>query len=184
VVRDDGLDHSGNYNITLNKIPDIIHPGIYGPYPAAACDQPQNLTLNWEPVPNATSYDVYVGTGGLSPLSLVGGNIMDSSWSLTNLEKETVYYWQVIAQTPDGVVTGPVNWFITELMCDLNHDCSCNILDWPLFTEDWGSSNCNDSEMSCECDLNNDGSCNILDWPDFIKSWGVTSCQAQNQQPH
>jgi hypothetical protein len=26
--------------------------------------------------------------------------------------------------------------------CDLNHDGSCNILDWPPFIEDWGRSDC------------------------------------------
>jgi parallel beta-helix repeat protein len=26
--------------------------------------------------------------------------------------------------------------------CDLNHDGSCNILDWPYFIEDWGRSDC------------------------------------------
>jgi hypothetical protein len=60
--------------------------------------------------------------------------------------------------------------------CDLNGDGSCNILDWPLFIEDWGRSDCHDLGIFCECDLNSDGNCNILDWPYFIDDWGQTSC--------
>jgi hypothetical protein len=60
--------------------------------------------------------------------------------------------------------------------CDLNNDGSCNILDWPNFIEDWGSSDCNDPNLYCECDINGDGSCNILDWPYFIEDWGMTGC--------
>lgn len=60
--------------------------------------------------------------------------------------------------------------------CDLNHDHSCNITDWPYFIEDWGRIDCNDPGVNCECDLNGDGRCNILDWPYFIEDWGRTDC--------
>jgi hypothetical protein len=66
--------------------------------------------------------------------------------------------------------------------CDLSHDGSCNILDWPYFIEDWGRTTCGTPPGSgnlpndCECDLNLDGSCNILDWPFFIEDWGRTDC--------
>jgi hypothetical protein len=65
---------------------------------------------------------------------------------------------------------------LQECECDLNGDGSCNILDWPYFIQDWGSTNCNDPGVECECDLNGDGSCNILDWPYFIEDWGRTDC--------
>jgi hypothetical protein len=76
----------------------------------------------------------------------------------------------------------PGFWYTVEIEaaevceCDLNGDGSCNILDWPYFIEDWGSTNCNDPGVDCECDLNGDGSCNILDWPYFIEDWGRTDC--------
>jgi hypothetical protein len=66
--------------------------------------------------------------------------------------------------------------------CDLDHNGSCNILDWPYFIEDWGRMDCGTPPGSgnppndCECDLNTDGSCNILDWPFFIEDWGRTDC--------
>jgi hypothetical protein len=65
---------------------------------------------------------------------------------------------------------------LPECECDLNHDGSCNILDWPYFIEDWGRTDCHDLGVDCECDLNADGSCNILDWPYFIEDWGRTDC--------
>ncbi len=60
--------------------------------------------------------------------------------------------------------------------CDLNHDGSCNIMDWPYFIEDWGRTDCIGPSVSCECDLNGDGACNILDWPYFIEDWGRSNC--------
>lgn len=59
---------------------------------------------------------------------------------------------------------------------NFNGDGACNILDWPYFIQDWGSTNCNDPTIHCECDLNSDSSCNILDWPYFTQDWGRTDC--------
>jgi len=73
-----------------------------------------------------------------------------------------------------GACAGCVAEDICE--CDLNADGNCNILDWPLFTEDWGRTDCNELAVECECDLNSDGSCNILDWPIFSEDWGRTDC--------
>ena len=62
--------------------------------------------------------------------------------------------------------------------CDLNHNGSCNILDYQTFIQDWGSMTCGTPSGSgnppndCECDLNQDGSCNILDYQLFIQDWG------------
>jgi hypothetical protein len=66
--------------------------------------------------------------------------------------------------------------------CDLNHDGSCNILDYQLFIQDWGRTNCGTPPGTglppndCECDLNKDGKCNILDYQLFIQDWGRTNC--------
>jgi hypothetical protein len=66
--------------------------------------------------------------------------------------------------------------FIPHCECDLNQDGKCNILDWPDFIDEWGSTNCHDPGMDCACDLNRDGNCNILDWPYFIDDWGRADC--------
>jgi hypothetical protein len=66
--------------------------------------------------------------------------------------------------------------------CDLNEDGKCNILDYQLFIQDWGQTNCGTPPGSgsppndCGCDLNQDGKCNILDYQVFIQDWGRTDC--------
>jgi len=60
--------------------------------------------------------------------------------------------------------------------CNLNTDNSCNILDYQLFIQKWGATNCNDPGVYCACDLNADGKCNILDYQVFIQDWGRTDC--------
>ena len=60
--------------------------------------------------------------------------------------------------------------------CNLNTDSSCNILDYQLFIQKWGATNCNDPGVYCACDLNADGKCNILDYQVFIQDWGRTDC--------
>jgi hypothetical protein len=62
--------------------------------------------------------------------------------------------------------------------CDLNSDKSCNILDYQLFIQKWGSQTCHDAKTFCACDLNNDGKCNILDYQIFIQKWGSKTCHA------
>jgi len=182
VVQDNGLDNSGLYNITLNKLPNTVRPGIYDPSPATACDQPQNLTLTWDPVTGATGYDVFFGTDVVAPLEAVCVNVPDSSCAVTGLDRGDVYYWTVTAHTPGGDIQGTVNWFVTEFACDLNHDCSCNILDYQLFIQDWGRTDCGTPTGSgnppndCECDLDQNGRCNILDYQLFIQDWGRTVC--------
>ena len=76
------------------------------------------------------------------------------------------------------LATQPIN--LCE--CDLNHDGKCNILDYQVFIQDWGRTNCGTPPGSgnppndCECDLNLDGKCNILDYQIFIQDWGRTDC--------
>jgi hypothetical protein len=61
--------------------------------------------------------------------------------------------------------------------CDLNHDGKCDMLDWLLFGEDWGRTDCNEpGPEPCECDLNGDGKCDMLDWLLFGQDWGRTDC--------
>ena len=66
--------------------------------------------------------------------------------------------------------------------CDLNQDGMCDMLDWLVFGEDWGRTDCGIPPGSgcwpndCECDLNHDGSCDMLDWLRFGEDWGQTDC--------
>jgi hypothetical protein len=66
--------------------------------------------------------------------------------------------------------------------CDLNGDGKCDMLDWLLFGEDWGKTDCGtppgtgNPPNDCECDLNGDGKCDMLDWLLFGEDWGRTDC--------
>ncbi len=60
--------------------------------------------------------------------------------------------------------------------CNLNFDSTCNILDYQLFIQNWGSNTCKEPTSFCACDLNNDGNCNILDYQLFIQNWGSQNC--------
>ena len=60
--------------------------------------------------------------------------------------------------------------------CDLNHDSRCDMLDWLLFGQDWGRTDCLMPGVTCECDLNIDGRCDMLDWLSFGQDWGRTDC--------
>jgi len=66
--------------------------------------------------------------------------------------------------------------------CDLNHDGTCDMLDWLLFGQDWGRTDCGTPPGSgnppndCECDLNSDGRCDMQDWLLFGEDWGRTDC--------
>ena len=182
IVQDYGLNNTGYYNITLNKLPNTVRPGIYDPSPATDCVQSEDVTLTWDPVAGATGYDVLFGTDVLAPLLPLCTNVPVSSCAANNLEKSEVYYWTVVAHKPGGAIQGAVNWFVTEFACDLNHDCSCNILDYQLFIQDWGRTDCGTPPGSgnppndCECDLDTNGRCNILDYQIFIQDWGRTVC--------
>jgi hypothetical protein len=82
----------------------------------------------------------------------------------------------------------PGFWYTVEMAavdiceCDLNTDGRCDMLDWLLFGEDWGSTTCGTPPGSgnppndCECDLNADGRCDMLDWLLFGEDWGRTDC--------
>jgi len=61
--------------------------------------------------------------------------------------------------------------------CDLNNDGKCDMIDWVLFGQRWGATNCN--TVPCSCDLNGDGRCNMTDWVIFGKNWGKTDCARQ-----
>jgi hypothetical protein len=182
VVQDVDLNNTGSYSVSINMLPETIRTGIYNLSPSTDCDQSENVNLTWDPVAGASGYDVFFGTDVVAPIDPLCTNIPAPSCAVTTLEKSEVYYWMVVAHTPGGDIQGPINWFVTELPCDLNHDCSCNILDYQTFIQDWGRKDCGTPSGSgnppndCECDLNQNGSCNILDYQLFIQDWGRIIC--------
>ncbi len=117
------------------------------------------------------------------------GWITATSWNSTGLSSSTPYSFRVKAKNGNGVETGWVSLGSATTLppgdvceCDLVKDGKCNILDYQLFIQDWGRTDCGTPPGSggppndCECDLNKDGKCNILDYQIFIQDWGRTDC--------
>jgi len=174
VVQDAGLDEYGSYNITLIKFPDTLRAGIYNSDPAiAACNLPADLTLSWDPVSDATGYDVFFGTDVVEPLVQV--NVPIPSLSVTDLEKSTVYYWKVVARTPGDEVQGPVNWFVTEIQGDFDGNCDVDRNDLAMFAADFGRTECHQGEP-CEGDFDEDGDVDGSDLAVFAANFGRTVC--------
>jgi hypothetical protein len=105
-------------------------------------------------------------------------------------KKVQVGFWH--SANPSYSCSGSsTGWYIDHLRiskippeicwCDIKKDGKCNILDYQLFIQDWGKTNCGTPPGSgnppnnCECDLRTDGKCNILDYQIFIEDWGKTN---------
>ncbi|MGE5285401.1 MAG: hypothetical protein ACM3OG_10565 [Actinomycetota bacterium] len=63
------------------------------------------ITLSWNSVSGATSYNVYRGTisGGLSTKTRVASNVKATTYSDMSTLAGTTYYYQVTAEDSDGV---------------------------------------------------------------------------------
>jgi len=175
---------SSTYTIKMGKCGTPATPA--GPSPAAgATNVSINADLNWNDCTGTEYYEVWFreGSGAWNLL----GTTESSAWALGTLNETTTYYWQIKAVNICGSYVWSPLWAFTTLSsdvceCNLNTDHSCNILDYQLFIQDWGRTNCGtppgtgNPPNDCECDLNQDGKCNILDYQIFIQDWGRTDC--------
>ncbi|MGI0014695.1 MAG: T9SS type A sorting domain-containing protein, partial [Nitrososphaera sp.] len=113
IVHDYSLNDAGEYNLALIKIPADLRPGIYNPSPKSETTIiPIINDLNWDRVDGATGYDVYFGTDIVTPLEKIGVILPSPSMSFPKTEPRQVYYWHVVAHTPNGEVKGPYWWFL------------------------------------------------------------------------
>jgi bacillopeptidase F (M6 metalloprotease family) len=114
------------------------------------------------------------------------------TWTLVDLDLTSYANKQVkfaFYHTADGGYTS-TGWYVDHIRiyvdsenyfphmceCDLNLDGRCDMLDWLLFGQDWGATDCNDPGVNCECDYNRDGKCDMLDWLRFGDDWSRTDC--------
>ena len=69
------------------------------------------ITLSWNSVSGATSYNVYRGTisGGLATKTRVASNINATTYTDISTQVGTTYFYQVTAEDSDGVVSDPSN---------------------------------------------------------------------------
>jgi hypothetical protein len=80
--------------------------------------------LGWADTPDATSYDVYLGTPLDPPFA---GNTPSNQWALGPLNYDATYYWKVVAKNSAGETPGPVWSFTTEAeppaRCEADEAC-------------------------------------------------------------
>ena len=149
-------------------------------------------------------YGIYLAPGATAAVGGSGENLCcfkgNRTWALFNNNaaaiKAEFNYWGDPTgpnhpshpagrgdRVSDSVDFIPYSWVCADACeCDLNKNGSCNILDYQLFIQDWGRTDCGTPPGSgnppndCECDINLDGGCNILDYQLFIQDWGRTDC--------
>ncbi|MFA5368313.1 MAG: GLUG motif-containing protein, partial [Dehalococcoidia bacterium] len=84
------------------------------PYPLAGANNvPVNVTLDWADCADASLYNVYFST---TAVPTYRGSSLGSSYSLSQLQYGTKYYWRVVAVNDCGSTWGPVWSFTTQ--CD------------------------------------------------------------------
>lgn len=101
---------------------------VVGPPSAPSNPSPNNLdtdvavdvTLSWMLADYALSYDVYLAPSGSALVKL--GNTSSTSFSLSNLELDTLYDWQVVAINDNGITSGPLWSFTTVITADVCTD--------------------------------------------------------------
>jgi hypothetical protein len=113
LVQDDNLVDSGDYNISLTKIPADLRPGLYNPSPPNGGNANSYGSFQWElKGATATGYDLYFGENVISPLEKIAENLTTPSYPFPSMEKGKVYYWYVVAHTSGGDIRGPCWWFV------------------------------------------------------------------------
>ncbi|MHB2149696.1 S8 family serine peptidase [Calditrichota bacterium LG25] len=74
-----------------------------------ATDVPLSTVIEWEPVDDATSYDLYFGTDGggtTTPTNIVNGDNQSTNSYQPNLQPNTTYYVQVVPRNNQGTASG------------------------------------------------------------------------------
>jgi YVTN family beta-propeller protein len=80
----------------------------------SATDQPISLSLIWNSVSTATSYDVQVATDtGFASLFIEDSTLTDTVKSVNGLASGTVYYWRVRAENSGGASPWSGGWSFT-----------------------------------------------------------------------
>ena len=170
VIEDFGMNDTGIYNITLNKIPATIRPGLYNPCPSlggltsGCCSE-----LRWDAVAGATGYDVYFGLDVVQSLNKIANNISVSSLAMPAIANGKTYYWYVVAHTSTGDIIGQWWWFGT-FAADFNLDNTVNFIDYAILVQYWSQNNPSvDIAPS-----GGDGVINYLDVARLVEEWLMT----------
>ncbi len=115
------VDHAGSltngsqaFSIIISGIdeytdvPQSCSSGLISPTDGAT-DVALSSIIEWQPVDDATSYDLYFGTDGggtTTPTNIVNGESQPSNTYNPDLQPNTTYYIQVIPRNNQGTATG------------------------------------------------------------------------------
>jgi photosystem II stability/assembly factor-like uncharacterized protein len=97
---------------TLNPVldpPDLVSPADN------ATDQNTSLTLDWDAVTGATSYDVQVSTSSNFTTTIINQSTTDTYFGVTGLSENTEYFWRVRAEDDDTESDWSAVWSFTTL---------------------------------------------------------------------
>ncbi len=179
LLEDACLSRSGTYNVSLAKIPCDLNAGLYNPNPSSGstmCDLMGMLC--WDPVSDATGYEVYFGLDVVEPLSKIG-ETLSTCLPIPAVEAGKVYYWHILAHTPTGDITGPYWWFETcsVSVCegDFDKDGDVDGSDLAIFSREFGRTDCSPANP-CRADFDNDGDEDGSDLAVFSRDFGRTDC--------
>ena len=128
----------GEFTYTNNARPIQVKgafPGqVFNPtIPDESTDVSLKPLLDWDDVPDATSYDLYLWNAGETiPDVPIVSNLPDSQYLFAGeLDALSEYQWKIVAVNSSGVSQGPEFIFTTKdiLMGDINDDGSVDLLD-------------------------------------------------------
>jgi uncharacterized repeat protein (TIGR01451 family) len=108
-------DRWGNVYVATGSVIRELTPiseAVTNPLPVNGATQVlPNVVLQWQPAAGAASYDVYLGA--TFPLSRVASGSTTASYSPGILIPSTSYYWQIVANSPQGSTSSAVWTFTT-----------------------------------------------------------------------
>jgi lamin tail-like protein/concanavalin A-like lectin/glucanase superfamily protein/CotH protein len=155
----------------------------FDPYPKDdAVGVSPAIKLSWIGSPDATGFDVYLGTE-FDNLQSKAQNHQETQFDPGPLGYKTQYFWRIDTRYPGDIEeTGDVWIFLTRdkfsscLPGDLDGDCDVDNVDMYLFAQQWlHDVNC----YGFDCpDFNEDGKVNLHDYFSLSENW----LRSQNPQ--
>jgi len=107
-----GLNAGPVWSFTTIAPPPPSSPGSPSPSTGATGVPATSVTLSWSAM-DATAYDLRFGT--TNPPPQISTGLATPSYSASNLQQNTVYYWQVVARNGSGSSAGSV-WSFTTVV--------------------------------------------------------------------
>jgi hypothetical protein len=177
-----GNSGSAVFNANTLQVEGILVAGNQDFATDGSCDRsnvcPDAGCPFWEIVTRATefgglipSFDVYFGRDP-NNLNMVCSDIVTAGCDPGPLECGTIYYWRVVATNHCGQTEGPLWWFTTTPLGDLDNDCNVDFLDYAALAAHWMAGDCDIANNWCSgANLTGDKSVDFNDLQVFVAHW-------------